>query len=69
MDVQPHTFLISALDGGEWCTPFHLYPMDGTLSALCIGGWFASRASLDVVVERKIHASVGNQTSEIQPVA
>jgi hypothetical protein len=69
MEVQPHTFLISALAGGEWCMPLPLYRRESTSGALWIGGWLASRASLDVMAKRKIHASVGNRTSVVQSVA
>jgi len=46
-----NAFLILALDGGEWSAlPSRKQP-PGTC---WIGGWMGSRASLDVMVKRKI---------------
>jgi hypothetical protein len=69
MKVQLHTFLISTLNGGEWCTPLPLYPRKRTPGALWIRDWVVPKVGLGVVTKRKIHASVGNKTSVVQRVA
>jgi hypothetical protein len=68
-----HTFLTSALDGGEWSTsrPGRFTPRERAPGTHWIGGWVGPRAVLDAVVERKIPSSlrVSNpRTSIVQPV-
>jgi hypothetical protein len=48
--------LTSALAGGEWSVscPGHFIPRERAPSTCWIGGWVGPRASLDMVVKRKI---------------
>jgi hypothetical protein len=56
MEVQLHTFLSSALDGGEWSAsrPGRFTPRERALGTHWIGGWLDPRAVLDAVVKIKI---------------
>jgi hypothetical protein len=55
VDVQIHSFLTSALVGGEWSTsiPGRFTPRERAPSTHCIGGWVDLRASLDDLEKRK----------------
>jgi hypothetical protein len=54
--VQLHVFLTSALDGGEWSgsCPSHFTLRERAPGTHWIGGLVGPRASLDVVMKRKI---------------
>jgi hypothetical protein len=56
MEVQHHSFLTSALDGGEWSAtrPSRFTPRERAPGSHWIGGWVSPRAVLDAVVKRKI---------------
>jgi hypothetical protein len=56
VEVEIHTFLTSALDGGEWLAsrPGRFTPRERAPGAHCIGGWVDPRAGPDEVVKRKI---------------
>jgi hypothetical protein len=56
VEVQLHTFLTLAYDGGEWSAscPGHFTPRERVPGTRWIGGWEGPRASLDMVVMRKI---------------
>jgi hypothetical protein len=51
-----HTFLASALDGGEWSAsrPGRLTPRERAPGTHWIGDWVSPRAVLDMVMKRKI---------------
>jgi len=49
------------VDGSEWSAPRPI-PGERTPGIHLIGGWMDTRASLDVVVKRKILSPAGNQT-------
>jgi hypothetical protein len=55
VEVQLHTFLISALDGGEWSVshPGRFTPRVKAAGTHWIGGWVVPRVGLDAVVRRK----------------
>jgi hypothetical protein len=55
VDAEIHTFLISALDGGEWSAsrPAHFIPGDKVPSAYCIVGWVGLRTGLDETEKKK----------------
>jgi hypothetical protein len=55
MDVKPHAFLTSALDGGEWSIPYHghFMPREGAPVAHRLGGWVGPTSSLDTVAKTK----------------
>jgi hypothetical protein len=50
-EVWLHSFLSSALDGGEWSSS---RPGRFTPGTHCVGDWVASRATLNAVRKRKI---------------
>jgi hypothetical protein len=56
VEVPLHTFLTSALDGGEWSAshPGRFAPREGFTGTHWIGGWVGPRAGLDAVGRRKI---------------
>jgi hypothetical protein len=56
MEVWFHTFLTSALDGGEWSVSRagHFNPRERAPDSHWIGGWVGPRAVLDAVAKRKI---------------
>jgi hypothetical protein len=56
VEVYLHTFLTSALDGGEWSAshPGRFTPRERAPCAHWIGGWVGSRTVLDAVAKRKI---------------
>jgi hypothetical protein len=56
VDVESHTFLTSALDGGEWSASRsgRFIPRDNVPSTYFIGGWVGPRTSLDDVEKEKI---------------
>jgi len=64
VEVQLHTFLTSALDGGECqvSRPGRFTPTERAPGTLWIGGWVGPRVILDAVVKRKIssHGNMGN---------
>jgi len=53
VEVYLHSFLTSALDGGEWSTSCsgHFTPKIRNPGTPWIGGWVGFRAGLDVVVK------------------
>jgi hypothetical protein len=57
-EIQLHTSLTSALDGGEWSAsgPGHFISREGAPGTHWIGGWVGPRAVLDAVL--------GNEYSE-----
>ena len=60
--VLIHAFLTLALDGREWSTLSLscFTPAEGEADTHCIEGWVSPRASMDMVENTKISASVGN---------
>jgi len=68
VDVQLHTFLTLALDGGEWSVshPSHFTPGERAPDTHWIGAWIGPRSSLEVVAvkgdgwEEAITASARN---------
>jgi len=56
VEVYPHAFLTSALDGGEWSASRRgrFTPMDRTPGTHWIGGWVGPGAVLDMVSKGKI---------------
>jgi hypothetical protein len=69
VEVMLHTFLSSALDGGEWPVshPGRFTHGERTPFAHCTGSWVGPRAGLDASVTRKICAPAGNRTAVTQP--
>jgi len=67
VEVQPHAFIISALDGSEHSAS---RPCRFTSCTHSRGGWVGTRASLEAVAKRKrpYTAPAGNQTPVVQPV-
>jgi hypothetical protein len=55
VDVQIHTFLTSALDGGEWSAsrPCRFTTRERAPGTHWIGGWVDPQASLDDMEKRK----------------
>jgi hypothetical protein len=51
MEVEPHAFLTSALDGGKWSAS---RPGRFTPGTQWIRGWVGPRIGLDAVAKRKI---------------
>jgi hypothetical protein len=53
VEAQLHTFLTSALDGGEWSAsrPGRFTPRESAPGASGMGGWVGPRACLDTVVK------------------
>jgi hypothetical protein len=68
VDVQLHTFLFSALDGGESLDsrPGRFTVGVGAPGTHWIRGWVGPRASLDA---EKFQAPAGNRTTIVRPVA
>jgi hypothetical protein len=66
-DVWIHTFLTSALDGGEWTAshPGRFTPGERAPGTHWIGGWVGPRADLDDVEKRKFLTLPG---SELRPL-
>jgi hypothetical protein len=56
MEIQFHTFLITALDGSEWLASWrgYLTARERALSMHCIGDLMGPRGGLDAVEKRKI---------------
>jgi hypothetical protein len=56
VEVQLHSFLTSALDGGEWSAsrPGRFKPKERAPGTHWIGGWVGPRAVMYEVVKRKI---------------
>jgi hypothetical protein len=56
VEVQIHSYLTSALDGGEWLAsrPGHFTPREKGPGIRWMGGWVGPRAGLDAVVRKKI---------------
>jgi len=56
MELQLHTFLTSALDGGEWSVSRsgRFTPRERAPGTHWIRDWVGSRAGLEAVVKRKI---------------
>jgi len=54
MEVQLHTFLTTALDGGEWSAshPSYYTPRERDPGTHWIGGWVGPRAGPEVVAKR-----------------
>jgi hypothetical protein len=68
-----HTFLTSALDGGEWSAsrPGRFTPRERALGTHWMGGWVGPRAVLDMV-KRKIPSprqESNPRTPIVQPIA
>jgi hypothetical protein len=65
------TFLISALDGGEWSGARHdcLTLGEEALGTHFIGGWLSPESVWTLWKGEKSIASAGNRTLAIQPVA
>jgi hypothetical protein len=63
VEVQLHSFLTSALDGGEWLVsrPGRITPEKGIPGTHWIGGWVGPRAGLDFCVEEKNTALPGSE--------
>jgi hypothetical protein len=57
VEVYPHAFLTSALDGGEWSTscPGRFTPRERAPGTYCVGSWVDPRAGLDGVVNCNYH--------------
>jgi hypothetical protein len=66
MEVQLHTFLTSALDGGVWSAlrPGRFTPGEKAPGTHWIGGWVGPRAVLGAVVKRKIPSPARNRNLE-----
>jgi hypothetical protein len=69
-----HSFLTSALDGGEWSAsrPGCITPRERAPGTHWIGGWVGPRAVLDAVVKTKIPSprrESSPRTPIVQPVA
>jgi hypothetical protein len=63
VEVQLHSFLTSALDGGEW-SPSRLgrfTPRERAPGTHWTGGWVGPRVVLDAVVKRKIPSPRGHK--------
>jgi hypothetical protein len=62
VEVQLHSFLTSALDGGEWSTSRsgHFTPGKKGPCARLMGGWVGPRTSLDMAAMRKSFVSARN---------
>jgi hypothetical protein len=74
VEIQLHTFLASALDGGEWSAsrPGRVTPRERGPGTHWIGGWVDPKDVLDAVVKRKIPSprrESSPRTSLVQPVA
>jgi hypothetical protein len=56
MELQLHSFLISAIDGGEWLVSRSGRFISGetAVGTHWIGGWVGPRAGLEAVVKRRI---------------
>jgi hypothetical protein len=56
VEVNPHSFLASAHDGGEWSASrsSRFIPRERALVSYWIGGCVEPRGSLDAVLKRKI---------------
>jgi len=72
--IAPIHSLTSALDGGEWSAscPGHFTPRERDPGTHWIGGWVGPRASLDMVLKRKIPSpcqALNPNHLVIQPVA
>jgi hypothetical protein len=72
VEVYLHAFLTLALNGGEWSAslPSHFTPRERAPGTHWIGSWVDPRASLDVVVRRKIPSPYQDSNPPIiQPIA
>jgi hypothetical protein len=74
VEVWLHTFLTSALDGGEWSAsrPGRFTPRERPPDTHWIRGWVGPSAVLDAVVKRKIPSprrESNPRTPIVQPVA
>jgi hypothetical protein len=73
IDVWIHTFLTSALDGGEWSgsRPCCFTPGERAPGTHWIGGWVDPRAGLDDVEKRKFltYRDSNSDPSVVQPVS
>jgi hypothetical protein len=58
VEVLLHIFITSVLDGGQWSAscPSHFTPGEGASNTHLIGSWIGPRASVYMVVKRKITA-------------
>jgi hypothetical protein len=65
-----YSYLISALDGGEWSAsrPGRALPREKDPGTHCTGGWVDPRDGLDPGDRRKILCPVGDRTAVVQPV-
>jgi hypothetical protein len=68
---KSHSFLTSALEGGECSTSClgHTYPGEWTPSTHCTGGWVGLRAGWVQRIEEKSSATAGDQTLVAQSIA
>jgi hypothetical protein len=66
VEVYLHAFLTSALSGGERSASSSGRFIPGIL---WIEDWVDSRAGLDAVSKKKIHAPAGNRTPVVQNIA
>jgi hypothetical protein len=66
VEVQLHTFLTSALDGGEWPAshPSCFTPRERAPGTHWIEGWVGPRASLGTMVNVKIASPAKTQTPD-----
>jgi hypothetical protein len=74
VEVQLHSFLTSAFDGGEWSAshPDRFTPREKAFGTHWIRGWVGHRAVLDAAVKRKIPSprrESNPRTPIVQPVA
>jgi hypothetical protein len=69
VEVEFHSFLISAVDGGEWSAsyPDRFTPRERAPSTHWIGGWVGPRAGLDGVAKTKLLFPCRNRV--VQPIA
>jgi hypothetical protein len=63
MEVQLHTLIATALDGGEWSASglSHFISGERSSGAYCLGGWVGYEAGLDAVEKIEIASHPGTQ--------
>jgi hypothetical protein len=72
MEIEPHTFLISALEGGRWLAscPVALFPEKKSRYYLKVG-WVSPGAGLDAAEKRRISCLCRESnpgSSVVQPI-